>query len=259
MRTGNGSAEFLPGLDLKQLYYTIDLFNRFMHLIHEWIMTINDDTQLRLLRAAGELFADKGFEGTSVREICQRAGAGNIAAVNYYFRDKERLYIEAVKSACMRQMESFPIPHWPPGTPPEEKLRDFIKVLVQRMLGDGSPPWARQLFLRELSHPTAACAEFVQSIVRPNAELLGRILAELLPHVPEGKRRLIGFSIVGQCFFHRFAQPIVALLVGEEEARNYDSALLAEHIAQFSLSALGLESKQKASKPRARNSSGKKD
>jgi AcrR family transcriptional regulator len=203
-------------------------------------MTTHDDTQDRLLQAAGELFAEQGFEGTTVRQICQRAGAGNVAAVNYYFRDKERLYIETVKSACMRQAVNFPFPDWPAGTAPEVKLRDFIGVLLNRMQGHDSAPWARKLFLRELAQPTAACTEFVQNVVRPNAELLNRILTELLPRVPEPKRRLIGFSIVGQCFFYRFAQPIVAELVGEEELRSYDSALLAEHITEFSFAALGL-------------------
>jgi AcrR family transcriptional regulator len=208
-------------------------------------MTTNDDTQERLLQAAGELFAEKGFEGTTVREICQRAGAGNIAAVNYYFRDKDRLYIEAVKSACMRQAEHFPFPDWAAGTPPQVKLRDFIAVLLNRMQGHDSAPWARALFLRELAYPTAACAEFVRSVARPNAELLTRIITELLPDVPERKRRLIAFSIVGQCFFHRFAQPIVAQLVGEEELRTYDSALLAEHITDFSFAALRLKQAKK--------------
>jgi TetR/AcrR family transcriptional regulator, regulator of cefoperazone and chloramphenicol sensitivity len=210
------------------------------------------DTENRLLLAAGELFAEKGFEGASVREICQRAKVSNIAAVNYYFRDKERLYIEAVKSACHRQAKAFPLPNWAPGTSPQVKLQEFIKVLVGRMLGEGTPPWARQLFLRELAHPTTACAEFVQNIARPNAEVLSRILSELLPKVPERKRRLIAFSIVGQCFFHRVAQPIVAHLVGEEEARTYDSALLAEHITEFSFAALGLNPTKKAGASRSR-------
>jgi AcrR family transcriptional regulator len=209
----------------------------------------NDDTQVRLLRAAGELFAEKGFDGTTVREICQRAGAGNVAAVNYYFRDKERLYIEAVKSACSEQSGSFPFPDWPPGTSPRTKLSDFIHVLINRMLGE---PWARQLFLRELAHPTAACREFVESVIRPNAQLLGSILQELLPKVPLRKRQLIAFSIVGQCFFHRVAQPIVVQLVGEEVVRTYDSALLAEHIAEFSLAAVGMASGDKPARRTSR-------
>jgi TetR/AcrR family transcriptional regulator, regulator of cefoperazone and chloramphenicol sensitivity len=215
-------------------------------------MEATDETRDRLLKAAGELFSERGFEGATVREICQRAAVNNLAAVGYYFRDKERLYIEAVKSACQRQADDFPFPDWPPGTTPEVKLRAFIKILVSRMLGENVPLWSRSLILRELAHPTAACSEFVQQVVRPNAEVLGQILDELLPDVPERRRRLIAFSIVGQCFFHRFAQPIMARLVGEEEVRSYDDALLAEHITQFSFAALGLGRKEKATQTRSR-------
>ena len=57
-----------------------------------------DDARTRMLNAAGPIFADKGFAAATVREICQQAEV-NLAGVNYYFGDKERLYIETVKSA----------------------------------------------------------------------------------------------------------------------------------------------------------------
>ena len=66
-------------------------------------MSASDDTRQRLLQAAGQLFAEKGYEGASVRDICKKAQA-NFAAVNYHFHDKERLYIEAVKSVCQCQV-----------------------------------------------------------------------------------------------------------------------------------------------------------
>jgi AcrR family transcriptional regulator len=201
-------------------------------------MNVKDDTRQRLLEAAGEVFAEKGFRGATVREIIQRAGA-NIAAVNYYFRDKESLYIETVKSACACQSEAVPLPQWPAGTPPTQKLRDFIHTILNRMLDKDGPAWHKQLFLREMAQPTAACEVLVQNHIRPSAQLLAGILAELLPDVPEGKRRLIAFSIIGQCLFHSVARPIVELLVGKEEHRRYDAAFLEEHIAEFSLAALG--------------------
>ncbi|MDH4012180.1 MAG: TetR family transcriptional regulator, partial [Desulfobacterales bacterium] len=45
------------------------------------------ETRNRLLNAACEVFAEKGYRNAKVAEICHRAGA-NVAAVNYYFGDK---------------------------------------------------------------------------------------------------------------------------------------------------------------------------
>jgi AcrR family transcriptional regulator len=201
-------------------------------------MSASDDTRQRLLLAAGRLFAEKGKEAATIREICRAAGA-NLAAVNYHFRDKEQLYIEAVKSACRQQTDQAPTPEWPPGTPALDKLRDFIRVFVRRLRGGDEVPWHRQLFLRELAQPTAACAAVVRDNIRPEADKLADILGELLPGVPEVKRRLTAFSIVGQCVFYRMATPIIKALVGEDEFRTYDPTLLSDHIIQFTLAALG--------------------
>jgi AcrR family transcriptional regulator len=197
----------------------------------------SDDPRVRLLEAAGQIFAEKGFKGSTVRDIIQRAGV-NLAAVNYYFRDKEGLYVEAVKAAICGG--SFVVPDWPAGTPPEVKLADFIRAEVFAVLGGNRPVWHRQLMMQELAQPTPACAALVAGTIRPRAEMLGSILQELLPDAPADQRHLIAHSIVGQCVFHRLAQPIVSLLVGEEEYRSYDAERLAQHITAFSLAALGL-------------------
>jgi TetR/AcrR family transcriptional regulator, regulator of cefoperazone and chloramphenicol sensitivity len=199
----------------------------------------SDDPRERLLEAAGEVFAEKGFKGGTVREIIQRAEV-NLGAVNYYFRDKEGLYIDAVKAAACGPAEQFPVPDWPTSTPPSRKLADFIRAQLHLAVGRENPGWQRRLMMMELANPTPACAELVSQQIRPRAELLGAILRELLPEVTSEKRNLVAHSIVGQCVFHRLAQPIVSLLVGEEEYRRYDADRLAEHIIDFSFAALGL-------------------
>lgn len=49
------------------------------------------DSKVALLDAAGELFAQRGFEGTSVKDICEKAGV-NVSLVSYHFEGKEGLY-----------------------------------------------------------------------------------------------------------------------------------------------------------------------
>jgi TetR/AcrR family transcriptional regulator, regulator of cefoperazone and chloramphenicol sensitivity len=203
-------------------------------------MTTLDEPQQRLLVAAGQTFAEKGFEGATVREICRRAGV-NIAAVNYYYRDKERLYIEAVKQSACGAIEHLKLAEWPADTPVTAKLRDFIHVLVARLMTTDRPAWHTQLMMRELAQPTAACSEWVQEYVRPAAEKLQRILDEVLPpEMPRWKRFLVGFSIVGQCIYYVQNRPVVRLLMGEEDYAQVHAAALADHITAFTLAALGL-------------------
>ncbi|MBX7107924.1 MAG: TetR/AcrR family transcriptional regulator [Chitinophagales bacterium] len=45
----------------------------------------------QILCVAEELFAEKGFEGTSVRELARKASI-NIAMISYYFGSKEKLF-----------------------------------------------------------------------------------------------------------------------------------------------------------------------
>ena len=58
-----------------------------------------ENTRDKILNAAGEVFAEQGFEGATIRAITERAGV-NVAAVNYHFRDKAELYTRVVVDAC---------------------------------------------------------------------------------------------------------------------------------------------------------------
>ncbi len=47
------------------------------------------DTRANLLRAAESLFAQRGVDGVSLREIARSAGAKNVIAVQYHFTDRD--------------------------------------------------------------------------------------------------------------------------------------------------------------------------
>jgi len=198
-----------------------------------------DDTRDRVLEAAGPIFADKGFEGATVREICQAAGV-NVASVNYHFGDKQQLYFETVKAAHRMRMKQVPPAEWPEDATPEEQLRMYIHTSVRRMLGQNELSWQMRLMTREILQPTGALMGLVEEGIRPQLNVLLGILNHFLPaNVPEHIRYQTAFSIIGQCVHYKFGKDFVAMLVPEEErARHYSIDQLADQIFSFSLAAL---------------------
>ena len=194
----------------------------------------------RILSAAGREFAERGYESATVRDICLAAGV-TVAAVNYYFGDKQRLYIESVKHAHEQRAGQVPLPEWTAGTPPQRKLHDFVGNLLERMLGFGDPPWQVRLMMREVLHPTDACRELVEDYVRPRFELLVSILDELVDdRLSQTELRRVALSIIGQCFLYRAAGDVVGMLVPREELESHHSlAPLADHVTSYALAALG--------------------
>jgi len=195
----------------------------------------------RILSAAGREFAERGYEAATVRDICLAAGV-NLAAVNYYFGDKQRLYVESVKHAHQQRAGQVPLPEWTAGTPPQRKLRDFVGNLLERMLGFGEPPWQVRLMMREVLHPTDACRELVEDYVRPRFELLASILDELVGgQLSQTELRQVALSIIGQCFLYRAAGDVVGMLVPRDELKSHHALTpLADHVTGYALAALGI-------------------
>jgi AcrR family transcriptional regulator len=204
-----------------------------------------DDTRARVVEAAGQVFAAKGFERATVREICH-LGRANLAAVNYYFGDKRRLYLAAVERAYYHRAEQVPFPDWPPGTAPQDKLAGYVCTLLTRMIGDGGEKWERELMLREVAQPTAACQEMVHDFIRPQFQALYQILEELMPGASPAQVRLAAFSVVGQCLHYRVTDPVIRMLVPPEEYATYQPEHLARHITELTLRGIGSHGARKS-------------
>ena len=212
-----------------------------MNELHEpLIADKSGDARQRLLDAAIEVFAEKGYEAASVREICSKAGV-NIAGVNYYFRDKEKLYIEAAKyahiSACGNVAET--IRNIDPAIPAVEQLRYFIREMATRMHAPANP-FAVRLMMREMSHPSVAAEAVVKEYVQPLAFRLREILRSLLPQLEERRLLMVGFSVIGQILYYRQNRFVSELIFGPEGIGSLDAAMVVEHITRFTFAALGL-------------------
>ena len=196
-------------------------------------------TERRLLEAAGEVFSDQGFRNATVREICRRAGA-NVAAVNYYFGGKEGLYREVLRDSFARALEQYPPQGGlKPGASPQERLHAFVRAMLLRCLSPGRPAWHGKLMVREMAEPTGALDDLVRDFIRPNYETLQGIVRSIAGPGLNGERlRLACTSVVGQCLFHRFAQPVIRTLMPKARYSLQEIDRLALFIAEFSLRAL---------------------
>ncbi len=197
------------------------------------------ETRQRLLEAAGAVFAERGFRATTVREICHRARA-NLAAVNYHFGDKERLY-----GAVLQYTLRYALQKYPPtlglgvAATAEERLQAFIRSFLLRLLDAGLPAWHGKLMAHEIAEPTRALEALVDEVMRPEVELLRSIVRAILGEDANAWRVWqCAASILGQCLFYHHACPVITQLEPEQTFTPEAIAQLADHIAQFSLAAL---------------------
>ena len=199
----------------------------------------SDTTRDRIVLQAGPIFASKGFRAATVREICDKADV-NLASINYYFGDKQKLYFETVVRAREMRVEQVPPPQWDPSTPPRDKLQGFVGVILDRLVAMQTEPWQVRLLMREILEPTEACSHLVKEYFRPFFDSLLEIVDDIVEEpLPEHIRTKIGLSIVGQCLYYRFAAGVTSLIIGDKEyGENFDRDSLAEHITRFSLAAI---------------------
>lgn len=198
-----------------------------------------DSTQHKLLIAACEVFAENGFKNTTVRDICTRADV-NVAAVNYHFGSKEKLY-EAVweysnRMAVQKRMQEF---DFTKDASPEKRLRLFVRSLLDNILNQDRPEWDFRIVAHEMIEPTVVFDKIIDRMIRPSFLFLRDLVKEILgENLPEEKVKRCSLSIVGQCLYYRFANPVVRQLLPEQQYDEKGLEELADHITEFSLAAL---------------------
>lgn len=156
------------------------------------------DTQEKILIAAAELFADKGYRATTIALICDKAQA-NIAAVNYYFRSKENLYQAAWQHAHRKLMTKIP----PDGgvsddASPEARLRGRIKASLQKAMMPNAA--AISIMHKEMATPTGLLRQVIHDAIEPVRTATQAILRELLgPSATSLDVELCEICVVSPC------------------------------------------------------------
>ncbi|MGV8059171.1 MAG: CerR family C-terminal domain-containing protein [Smithellaceae bacterium] len=201
--------------------------------------TENNSKKMAIIEAAGEIFVEKGFYTTTVRQICTRAGV-NLAAINYYFGDKKKLYMEV-----LHYYQDIAFQKYPPnlgikeGDSPRQKINSFVHSMIMRIFEEGNPTWFGKLLAREFIEPTGALDLLIKEVIRPYFVILAAIVKEILGREATKETvYLCAMSIVGQCLYFRNSPSIVGRILKKEKFSQQEIITLAEHISHFSLSAL---------------------
>jgi AcrR family transcriptional regulator len=168
------------------------------------------ETRARLFAAAGHAFAERGYGGASIREICAAAGV-NLAAVRHYFGSKAELYREVLLESHRELRDSEPVPSFTPGDDPEDGLRRFVEYALRLMLvRRARHPFAGQLIARELREPTPILDDLVQLVMRPVRDELERIVGALLADADNPRLRgQCTNMVLGLCVFHEQAREVL--------------------------------------------------
>jgi TetR/AcrR family transcriptional regulator, regulator of cefoperazone and chloramphenicol sensitivity len=202
-------------------------------------MAVQDrNTRRRVLEAAAHLFADRGFDRVTVREICARAHA-NVAAVNYHFRDKRGLQNEVLAMAIgVMRATNEAARLAARSAAPGDRLGAYLRVCLEQLSGHGARTWLHRLISRELSDPTPALDAIVDQAIVPRIDDLCALVGEVLGRRPtdETVRRCV-LSIHAQCLL-ALPNPIADRLAARSRRARPDVGQLAEHITNFSLAGI---------------------
>ncbi len=203
-----------------------------------YLKTKSEKTRDRLLIAASRIFAEKGFQESTIAEICEQAET-NIASVNYHFRDKETLYLESWRFAFKRELKLYP----PDGglmtdAPAEQRLAERIRAFINRVSDDSSYSFA--IINKEMAQPTRLLADILEKEINPQRLQMLGLLKECLGQAASDEQiHYCHTSIMGQCFQ-------LLRLKHMQNARHFrshphdlsDSKAFAEHVVQFSMAGI---------------------
>ncbi len=157
-------------------------------------------TRQSLIKAAVDLFAEKGFDGASVRAIVAKARV-NQAAINYHFDGKEGLYLEVLRMA----FEAFTRQEGLDGDalkalPREEALRRFVAQQLRPLLVRDEIGRYMRIFAWENVRPSRVLRTFLAANAAPFLTRAVELVRRFLPTDADEQEALCGaIWLMGQC------------------------------------------------------------
>src|SRR5215510_1037813 len=134
-----------------------------------------NDKQVQIMETAETLFAEKGFNGTSVRDISEKANV-NLAMISYYFGSKDKL-LEALFSYrgehLKLKMENMIEDK---GMTATEKINTLIDHYIEKITNQQC--FSRIMAREQVLNHTGITAELIYQMKKQNQELIAKLIHE---------------------------------------------------------------------------------
>ncbi len=195
-------------------------------------------TRERILKAAERLFADRGYEETSVRAIVAKARV-NQAAINYHFAGKDGLYREVLRAAFRALTEhQFSQAQETKAMPREKALGEFVRHQLRPLLARDELSRYIRIFNWEAVRPTAVYRKLMTEEAAPFMGLAVDLVRRFMPGADQRTLMMAAVWLIGQCIIfvrnrEQLANPPVGLVLDEAAVER-----VAELVTAWALAGL---------------------
>lgn len=172
---------------------------------HDTSLPDRPATATALLAAARDLFAERGYDGASIRAITERAGA-NLGAVTYHFGSKEALYHAVIESKVGPLREKVVAAAAGEGEP-LERILAIVEILFDHYADDPGLP---RLILQQIASGGAAPPP-ARRWIRTLAGALGELVeaGQANGTIRSGEPRFLALGVVPPAIFvHLIRRPL---------------------------------------------------
>ena len=133
------------------------------------------DKQRHILEASEKLFATKGYDGTSVRDIAQEAGV-NIAMISYYFGSKEKLLESLFQMRTFQVRNLIETMLQDNDTDPLQKMYQLVTNYVDRVM---NYQHFHKIMIREqIAESETVVSTIIKDTKKRNRELIFNLISE---------------------------------------------------------------------------------
>jgi AcrR family transcriptional regulator len=199
----------------------------------------SDITRERIMKAAERLFAERGYDATSIRAIVAKARV-NQAAINYHFDGKDGLYREVLRAA-FRALTEQQLEHADEmkAMSREAALTEFIRRQLRPLLGRDEYSRHMRILNWETVRPTAVFRKLLSEEAAPFMGLAVELVRRFQPEADQRTLVAAAVWLLGQCSVflrnrEQLADPPLGLALDEEAVE-----WLAQLVSRWATGGLG--------------------